>query len=203
MRFRSYVWDPLLIISQILTLQACMYMTLQILVMVASALLHLHQQGEGLGKETISLDLLFGVQHLSSHDGSAQSSSSASSSSADEAAQALGVSLQNRAGVIIVPLVNGELSWWLAAALMLVNSFIGSIWLLLIVRRAKQCLDFAATFHLLHLVFSTVYGGFPWSVSWWLVNVASLAFMTVTGEFICMQNELSAIPILGARLGEL
>ncbi|XP_004363773.1 hypothetical protein CAOG_02934 [Capsaspora owczarzaki ATCC 30864] len=162
--------------------------------MVASALLHLHQQGEGLGKETISLDLLFGVQHLSSHDGSAQSSSSASSSSADEAAQALGVSLQNRAGVIIVPLVNGELSWWLAAALMLVNSFIG---------RAKQCLDFAATFHLLHLVFSTVYGGFPWSVSWWLVNVASLAFMTVTGEFICMQNELSAIPILGARLGEL
>lgn len=58
-----------------------------------------------------------------------------------------------------------------------------------------QCLDFAATAHLFHLLFCSVYGGFPGSWSWWLINLACMALMVVIGEFFCMRTELRAIPV--------
>ena len=58
-----------------------------------------------------------------------------------------------------------------------------------------QCLDFAATAHLIHLIFCTIYAGFPKAWSWWLLNLACMALMSVIGEFICMRTELKAIPV--------
>ena len=58
-----------------------------------------------------------------------------------------------------------------------------------------QCLDFAATAHLIHLVFCSIYAGFPKSWTWWLLNLACMALMAVMGEFVCMRAELKAIPV--------
>lgn len=59
----------------------------------------------------------------------------------------------------------------------------------------RQCLDFAATAHLVHLVFCCVYAGFPKWWTWWLLNLACMALMAVMGEFVCMRTELKAIPV--------
>lgn len=69
----------------------------------------------------------------------------------------------------------------------------GGLWA--IVRRAKQCLDFAATAHLIHLVNCSIYEGFPTSASWWFLNLTCMALMAVIGEFVCMRTELKAIPV--------
>lgn len=69
----------------------------------------------------------------------------------------------------------------------------GGLWV--IVRRAKQCLDFAATAHLIHLVNCCIYDGFPSSGSWWMLNLTCMALMAVIGEFVCMRTELKAIPV--------
>ena len=69
------------------------------------------------------------------------------------------------------------------------------------VGRAKQCTDFAFTVHIFHLLACWIYNRqFPYTVSWWLVNIVCIALMTVLGEFLCMRSELKAIPLTaGAR----
>ena len=64
------------------------------------------------------------------------------------------------------------------------------VWLLLF-----QCLDFAPAAHLIHLIVCTIYAGFPTSLTWWLLNLACMALMSVIGEFVCMRTELKAIPV--------
>jgi len=70
--------------------------------------------------------------------------------------------------------------------------------LCLVVERAKKCLDFAATAHLLHLCCCYLYGGVPSSWEWWAVNVMSLVLMALLGEFLCMRRELADIPLFSA-----
>ena len=65
-----------------------------------------------------------------------------------------------------------------------------------IVRRTKQCLDFAATAHFLHLLICWLYNSqFPTTVSWWLLNGACVTIMCVYGEYLCLRTELQAIPL--------
>lgn len=61
-----------------------------------------------------------------------------------------------------------------------------------------QCLDFAVTVGIIHIVISMVYVGFPWSWWWWGTNVVGVAIMTVAGEYLCMRSELALIPLSGA-----
>ena len=65
-----------------------------------------------------------------------------------------------------------------------------------VVQRTKLCLDFAATVHIFHLVICWVYNGHvPRTIAWWILNVTSVALMTVIGEFLCMRTEMKAIPL--------
>ena len=66
----------------------------------------------------------------------------------------------------------------------------------------SQCLDFAVTVFVVHLVVCLCYAGFPHSWAWWLTNLVSVAIMAVLGEYLCMRSELAAIPVSGsASLG--
>jgi hypothetical protein len=67
------------------------------------------------------------------------------------------------------------------------------------VERAKKCLDFTATFHILHLFFCWRYNGFPANWEWWVANTASLVGMALFGEYLCMRRELQEIPLFGAK----
>ncbi|VDP81750.1 unnamed protein product [Echinostoma caproni] len=72
------------------------------------------------------------------------------------------------------------------------------IWRL--VRRTKQCLDFACTVHFWHLIFCILFTRtVPRSILWWVANVFSVVISTVMGEILCMRSELKVIPLSSAR----
>lgn len=66
-----------------------------------------------------------------------------------------------------------------------------------VVGRAKQCLDFAATIHILHFVITWLVTGIPRTVSWWVVNGACIALTSSAGEYICININLGSIRVKG------
>jgi hypothetical protein len=71
--------------------------------------------------------------------------------------------------------------------------------MLYVIERAKKCLDFAATLYIIHLFICIVYGGWPASVTWWVLNITGLATMALLGEYLCIRRELKEIPISRLR----
>ncbi|XP_041376549.1 protein SYS1 homolog [Gigantopelta aegis] len=144
--FRSNVWDPVLILSQIVSMQSIFYIMLGFWIYVLDLI----------GRFDLSLEQLFSQVDLGLYEDSA------------------------RTNVIAYTL----------------NSLTCALGLWLVVRKTKQCLDFAATVHLLHFVSCWIYGGHvPQTFWWWLTNIVSMTLMTVLGEFLCMRTELKAIPV--------
>jgi hypothetical protein len=65
---------------------------------------------------------------------------------------------------------------------------------MLLVQRAKLCLDFACTLHLFHYMVVWIYSrGIPNAFLWWFVYVGSCTIMTMGGEHLCMRQELKPI----------
>ncbi|KAH9615447.1 hypothetical protein KSS87_021362 [Heliosperma pusillum] len=75
--------------------------------------------------------------------------------------------------------------------------------LVYIIERAKKCLDFSATIYIVHLFICIMYGGWPSSFTWWIVNIAGLAIMALLGEYLCIRRELQDIPINRYRPSQL
>jgi hypothetical protein len=67
--------------------------------------------------------------------------------------------------------------------------------MLYVIERAKKCLDFAATLYIIHLFICIIYGGWPASLTWWVVNIVGLAIMALLGEYLCIRRELQDIPV--------
>lgn len=65
-----------------------------------------------------------------------------------------------------------------------------------VVQRTKQCLDFTCTVHFFHIIICWIYNGYLGNTfSWWVINFICVAFMCVSGEYLCMRTELRAIPV--------
>ncbi|XP_047968142.1 protein SYS1 homolog [Salvia hispanica] len=79
------------------------------------------------------------------------------------------------------------------------SSIAGAGFLVYLVERAKKCLDFCATLYIVHLFICTIYGGWPASITWWVVNLTGLAVMALLGEYLCMRREMREIPISRLR----
>lgn len=145
-QFRSSVWDPVLIVSQILTVQSLFYVSLGFWVYIIDFILG----------STKSLDQFFSYEAT------------------------LFKEFQGR---------------FLMGAYMF-NALTGGLGLWYVVQRTKLCWDFAITSHLIHLVACWAFnGGFPSTLSWWLITVISVIVTTVLGEFLCMRSEMKAIPL--------
>ncbi|XP_058806322.1 protein SYS1 homolog [Phymastichus coffea] len=85
---------------------------------------------------------------------------------------------------------------YLLIIVFILNSIVGAIALWYLVQRTKQCMDFACTAHLIHLLCCWMYNGtFPTTFSWWCLNIVTTSIMCVCGEFLCMKTELKAIPL--------
>ncbi|KAL8458186.1 hypothetical protein ACS0TY_035071 [Phlomoides rotata] len=84
---------------------------------------------------------------------------------------------------------------WCVMASIILSSAAGAGFLMFLVERAKKCLDFCATLYIMHLFICIVYGGWPASITWWVVNITGLAVMALLGEYLCMKRELREIPI--------
>eukprot|EP00040_Diaphanoeca_grandis_P017497 m.91381 g.91381 ORF g.91381 m.91381 type:complete len:193 (+) comp26462_c0_seq4:402-980(+) len=142
--FRYYVFDPFLIILQILTIQCFFYVALAVVLhwVAASA------------STPLSIDLLF-------------------------TSKAMTIWQVKAAYLMVAPISGGLIGW--------------------IVGRAKQCLDFAATIHVLHLVFTMFYATFPTTASWWVVNTVSAAITASVAEYVSMNINLEAIRVTNPK----
>ena len=81
------------------------------------------------------------------------------------------------------------------------SALAGAAALALVVERAKKCLDFAATLHLVHVLACTFYAGLPRRLEWWAVLGGSLAIMAMGGEWLCIRREMRDIPLGGGGAG--
>ncbi|KAI5660575.1 hypothetical protein M9H77_29368 [Catharanthus roseus] len=88
---------------------------------------------------------------------------------------------------------------WCVIASFLLSSLVGAGYLVYLVERAKKCLDFSATLYIIHTFICIIYGGWPSSLTWWVVNVSGLAVMALLGEYLCIRRELREIPIARYR----
>ncbi|PNT72311.1 hypothetical protein BRADI_2g42471v3, partial [Brachypodium distachyon] len=85
-------------------------------------------------------------------------------------------------------------SWFVQA-----TAYQCAAFMLYVIERAKKCLDFAATLYIIHLFICIIYGGWPASITWWVVNIVSLAIMSLLGEYLCIRRELRDIPVSRIR----
>lgn len=66
----------------------------------------------------------------------------------------------------------------------------------LIIKRAKQCLDFALTIHIIHAIISFFYNwSFSLYLSWYFFQFLSIFICTTVGEYFCMKQEMLEIPL--------
>ncbi|KAG2313742.1 hypothetical protein Bca52824_025299 [Brassica carinata] len=70
-----------------------------------------------------------------------------------------------------------------------------AVYMVFLVERARKCLDFSATLYIIHLFFCIVYGGWPSSIAWWVVNGTGLAVMALLAEYLCIKREQREIPM--------
>lgn len=88
---------------------------------------------------------------------------------------------------------------WCVIASFLLSSLACAGYLVFLIERAKKCPDFSVTLFVIHLCFCMLYGGWPSSVTWWIVNGTGIAIMALLGEYLCIKRELREIPITRSR----
>ncbi|PSS07448.1 hypothetical protein CEY00_Acc17795, partial [Actinidia chinensis var. chinensis] len=88
---------------------------------------------------------------------------------------------------------------WCVIASFILSSLAGAVYMPYLIERAKKCLDFSATLHIIHLFICIMYGGWPSSLTWWVVNGTGVAVMALLGEYLCIRRELQEIPIVRYR----
>jgi len=144
--FRYKVWDPPLIVSQIITVQALYYLGLCTWISILELFAGYHR----------TLDSVFDFEELQIK--------------------------QNHGRFIMVAFV--------------LNSLTSGAALWQVVQRTKQCLDFSATVHILHLIICWGYVGYlPTLPSFYLLHTLCLALMCVLAEYLCLRSEMTHIPV--------
>ncbi|XP_030526167.1 protein SYS1 homolog isoform X1 [Rhodamnia argentea] len=88
---------------------------------------------------------------------------------------------------------------WSVIACFVLTAVAGAGYMLYLIERAKKCPDFSATLFIIHLLICIIYGGWPSSITWWVVNGTGLAVMALLGEYLCIKRELREIPIARYR----
>lgn len=88
---------------------------------------------------------------------------------------------------------------WMLGLVWMLNSFIGVIFLLILISRSKLIPDFALTLHLIHLLLTSIYThSIPTNLLWWALQIASAAQMTFLGIWSCQWRELRPINFGGS-----
>mmetsp|Transcript_36001 Transcript_36001/g.101958 ORF Transcript_36001/g.101958 Transcript_36001/m.101958 type:complete len:227 (-) Transcript_36001:132-812(-) len=146
MFYGANIWDPALIISQIVALQCMCYLSLGVLQWVIISPYH-HSH--------LTLHFLFDWRYINVH----------------------------------------SFTGWLSVITCILNSFLCSAYLMVLVGRAKKCLDFASTLYIWHAIFTMWVSGLPRSVVWWVVFITNMAITSLLGEWVCLQFEMREIPL--------
>ncbi|XP_052180776.1 uncharacterized protein LOC127793980 isoform X1 [Diospyros lotus] len=149
MFYGALVWDPLLIVAQIICFQCLYYLTLGLFMEIL------------VGTRVSRISLVYFFDYVT----------------------------------ITASTVTG----WCVIAAFLLSSLAGAVYMLYLIERAKKCLDFSATLYIIHLFICILYGGWPSSITWWVVNGTGVAVMALLGEYLCIRRDLREIPITRYR----
>ncbi|CAN7000053.1 unnamed protein product [Brassica oleracea var. botrytis] len=145
MFYGTAVWDPWLIVAQIICLQCSFYLSLGVFMILF------------LGLRVPRLSLVYFFDYAT--------------------------------------LTTSTLTGWCVIASFLCASLAGAVHMIFLVERARKCLDFSATLYIIHLFFCILYGGWPSSMAWWVVNGTGLAVMALLAEYLCIKREQREIPM--------
>ncbi|KAK4050670.1 hypothetical protein OIV83_003396 [Microbotryomycetes sp. JL201] len=201
-RFRIQGWDPILIISQIVSLQALHYLTLALIMPLivtafanptlvaeeggASSVSIVMDWREFTGQSTASLAArrslqpgLVGLATLTTGKGPGGTGPDGHITSRD---------IIN--GLVrVIPADPGR--GWAAALGWSLGSMVNVLWLYHLVRRPTHILDFSLTLVFNHLILTTYYASsFPTSLFFWLVLITSTVAQIVIAEQLCVRREL-------------
>ncbi|XP_042480058.1 protein SYS1 homolog [Macadamia integrifolia] len=149
MFYGALVWDPWLILSQIVCLQCLYYITLGLFMSIL------------VGTRVSRMSLIYFFDYST--------------------------------------LTTSTVTGWCVIASFLLTALPGAFYVFHLVERAKKCLDFSATLYIVHVFICIIYGGWPSSITWWVVNGTGLAVMALLGEWLCIRRELREIPITRYR----
>ncbi|XP_028101260.1 protein SYS1 homolog [Camellia sinensis] len=152
MFYGAVVWDPYLIVAQIVCLQCLYYLTLGVFM------------GILVGTRVSRMSLVYFFDYAT--------------------------------------VTASTITGWCVIAAFVLSSFSGAVYMLYFIERSKKCLDFSATLYIIHLFVCIIYGGWPSSITWWVVNGSGVAVMVLLGERLCKKRELREIPIARYRSKE-
>lgn len=65
----------------------------------------------------------------------------------------------------------------------------------IIVGRLKRSVDFVFTAYAQHALLCTFISGFPWSATWWMVQVVAFLIASSLGEYLCLKREMQDIEV--------
>lgn len=73
-----------------------------------------------------------------------------------------------------------------------------SAFVLVIIGRAKKCLDYVATIYILHYILCCVISGnIPSTIEYYVINITACVCTVFLSEYLCIQKELKAINLTG------
>eukprot|EP01105_Mastigella_eilhardi_P024135 TRINITY_DN6231_c0_g1_i1.p1 TRINITY_DN6231_c0_g1~~TRINITY_DN6231_c0_g1_i1.p1 ORF type:complete len:160 (-),score=40.83 TRINITY_DN6231_c0_g1_i1:114-593(-) len=85
---------------------------------------------------------------------------------------------------------------WIVVGAFVINAAFSSVCLMVVVEKAKKCLDFAATEQLFHILACIAYSReipFRHPV-WWILQVTCVLITYALGEYLCVRKELRELP---------
>ncbi|KAI0091442.1 integral membrane protein S linking to the trans Golgi network-domain-containing protein [Irpex rosettiformis] len=193
-------WDPVLIISQIISLQALHYLTLAVTV---SPLLSLFAEPSYLEYEggAANVGMIMDWRQMAGRP-------TTGASLADAWKNLHSVwSGGHQVGDSRTALWNGQIDsvrGWIIAACWIAVSGADICYLYLLIRRPRLILDFTLTLLFNHLVLTTYYSSaIPTSLLFWAVMAVSAVLMVVVAEQLCVKREMQeGLQVVSAADGD-
>ncbi|KAM0746867.1 hypothetical protein T439DRAFT_306320 [Meredithblackwellia eburnea MCA 4105] len=203
-KFRVQGWDPILIISQIVSLQALHYLSLSLLMppllsLFASPTLLAYEGGptsismimdwrEFSGSSTVALAARRGEL------GGLVGLGSATAAAAAKAGVGAGVKEVTMSDLVkgLVRVVEPDpMRGWVVALAWILASLVDIVPLYTLVRRPTHILDFSLTLIFNHLILTTYYShAFPTSPFFWFIITISTVTQIVLAEQCCVKREM-------------
>ncbi|KZS94756.1 hypothetical protein SISNIDRAFT_473800 [Sistotremastrum niveocremeum HHB9708] len=178
-------WDPVLLISQIVTLQTLHYLTLSI---ITPPILYLFANRDTLLHEggAWSVGMVMDWREMAGRTTfEHQRGWTPFEDPLNPGASKL--TEPNTDPFKVVDPIRG----WIIAACWLVASFVDVYYIYTFVRRPKMVLDFSLTLVMIHLVMTTYYSAaLPSSLFFWLILAGGAAIKIIFGEQMCVKREM-------------
>ncbi|KAK7015144.1 hypothetical protein VNI00_019192 [Paramarasmius palmivorus] len=176
----STTWDPVLLISQIISLQALHYLVLSLLI---PPLLHIFADKDKLNWAggASGVGWVMDWREMAGRAGGIPIKGGAWAGG-----KVIGYGASTMSGTQADPI-----RAWVIATTWITACFIDILPIYHLIRRPRLILDFSLTLVFNHLVLTSYYAGsIPTSVFFWLVMAAGAGVMVVGGEQVCVRREM-------------